>query len=199
MLTTLLEKVSNRLCLKSNSQLSIISILAVTGPLVILVAGIWDAINHIQNSPEFFWSDPHIVVYAGVTLVAIASLFSINLLIKNSINGILKRGLQLVIIGSIMQIISGFGDSISHDMFGIDGLLSLTHQPLEIGIVLSALGGFLIIKSRQNTNLRAFLPFSIVTFLLMTTWLAFNFALYFGHYIQCIPIHLIFSSGCSVL
>ena len=199
MLTTLLEKVSNRLCLKSNSQLSIISILAVTGPLVILVAGIWDAINHIQNSPEFFWSDPHIVVYAGVTLVAVASLFSINLLIKNSINGILKRGLQLVIVGSIMQIVSGFGDSISHDMFGIDGLLSLTHQPLEIGIVLSALGGFLIIKSRQNTNLRAFLPFSIVTFLLMTTWLAFNFALYFGHYIQCMPIHLIFSSGCSVL
>ena len=199
MLTTLLEKVSNRLCLKSNSQLSIISILAVTGPLVILVAGIWDAINHIQNSPEFFWSDPHIVVYAGVTLVAVASLFSINLLIKNSINGILKRGLQLVIIGSIMQIISGFGDSISHDMFGIDGLLSLTHQPLEIGIVLSALGGFLIIKSRQNTNLNAFLPFSIVTFLLMTTWLAFNVALYFGHYIQCMPIHLIFSSGCSVL
>ena len=199
MLTTLVEKVSNRLCLKSNSQLSIISILAVTGPLVILVAGIWDAINHIQNSPEFFWSDPHIVVYAGVTLVAVASLFSINLLIKNSINGILKRGLQLVIVGSIMQIVSGFGDSISHDMFGIDGLLSLTHQPLEIGIVLSALGGFLIIKSRQNTNLRAFLPFSIVTFLLMTTWLAFNFALYFGHYIQCMPIHLIFSSGCSVL
>ena len=199
MLTTLLEKVSNRLCLKSNSQLSIISILAVTGPLIILVAGIWDAINHIQNSPEFFWSDPHIVVYAGVTLVAVGSLFSINLLIKNSINGILKRGLQLVIVGSIMQIVSGFGDSISHDMFGIDGLLSLTHQPLEIGIVLSALGGFLIIKSRQNTNLNAFLPFSIVTFLLMTTWLAFNFALYFGHYIQCMPIHLIFSSGCSVL
>ena len=199
MLTTLLEKVSNRLCIKSNLQLSIISILAVTGPLVILAAGIWDAINHIQNSPEFFWSDPHIVVYAGVVMVAAASLFSINLLIKNSIHGILKRGLQLVIIGSIMQIVSGFGDSISHNMFGIDGLLSLTHQPLEIGIVLSALGGFFIIKSRQNTNLKIFLPFSIVTFLLMTLWLAFNFTLYFGHYIQCMPIHLIFSSGCSVL
>jgi len=199
MLITLLEKVSNRLYLKSNSQLTIISILAVTGPLVILIAGIWDAINHIQNEPEFFWSDPHIVVYTGVTMVAIASIFSINLLRKNSIHGILKRGLQLVIIGSIIQVISGFGDSISHDMFGIDGLLSLTHQPLEIGIVLSALGGFLIIKSRQNTNLKTFLPFSIVTFLLMTTWLAFNFALYFGHYVQCMPIHLIFSSGCSVL
>jgi len=199
MFTTLIEKVSDRLCLKSNTQLSIISILAVTGPVIILIAGIWDAINHIQNEPEFFWSDPHIVVYAGVTLVGVAALFSVNLLIKNSIQGILKRGLQLVVIGSIIQIISGFGDSISHDMFGIDGLLSLTHQPLEIGIVLSALGGFLIVKSRQNSNLNAFLPFAIVTFLLMTAWLAFNFALYFGHYIQCIPIHLIFSSGCSIL
>ena len=174
MLTTLLEKVSNHLCIKSNLQLSIISILTVTGSLVILAAGIWDAINHIQNSPEFFWSDPHIVVYAGVAMVAAASLFSINLLIKNSIHGILKRGLQLVIIGSILQIISGFGDSISHEMFGIDGLLSLTHQPLEIGIVLSVLGGFLIIKSSQNSNLKTFLPFAIVTFLLMITWLGFN-------------------------
>tara|TARA_B100000609_G_scaffold163872_1_gene136113 strand:- start:437 stop:1036 length:600 start_codon:yes stop_codon:yes gene_type:complete len=199
MLTTLIQKVSNRICLKSNTQLSTISILAVIGPVIILIAGIWDAINHIQNEPEFFWSDPHIAVYAGVTLVGIAALFSVNLLVKNSIQGILKRGLQLVVIGSIVQIVSGFGDSISHDMFGIDGLLSLTHQPLEIGIVLSALGGFLIVKSRQNSNLNAFLPFAIVTFLLMTAWLAFNFALYFGHYIQCMPIHLIFSSGCSIL
>ena len=199
MLTTLIQKVSNRICLKSNTQLSIISILAVTGPVIILIAGIWDAINHIQNAPEFFWSDPHIVVYSGVTLVGIAALFSVNLLIKNSLNGILKRGIQLVIIGSIIQLVSGFGDSISHDIFGIDGLLSLTHQPLEIGIVLSALGGFLIVKSRQNSNLNAFLPFAIVTFLLMTAWLAFNFALYFGHYIQCMPIHLIFSSGCAIL
>ena len=199
MLTTLIQKVSNRICLKPNTQLLTISILAVTGPVIILIAGIWDAINHIQNEPEFFWSDPHIAVYAGVTLVGIAALFSVNLLVKNSIQGILKRGLQLVVIGSIVQIVSGFGDSISHDMFGIDGLLSLTHQPLEIGIVLSALGGFLIVKSRQNSNLNALLPFAIVTFLLMTAWLAFNFALYFGHYIQCMPIHLIFSSGCSIL
>jgi len=199
MLTVILGKIFNRLSLDLNSQLTIISTHAVIGTLVILVAGIWDAVNHIQNSPEFFWSDPHIVVYSGVFMVAIASIFSVNLLMKKSIHGILKRGMQLVIIGSVMQIISGFGDSISHDMFGIDGLLSLTHQPLEIGIVLSALGGFLIIKASQNSNLKIFLPFSIVTFLLVTSWLGFNFALYFGHYVQCIPIHLIFSSGCSIL
>jgi len=161
MLTVILGKVFNHLSLASNSQLVIISILAVIGPILILVAGIWDAINHIQNSPEFFWSDPHIVVYSGVFMVAIAAVFSINLLMKNSIHGILKRGMQLVIIGSVMQIISGFGDSISHDVFGIDGLLSLTHQPLEIGIVLSALGGFLIIKARQNSNLKDFCHFQL--------------------------------------
>jgi len=199
MLTVILGKIFSHLSLDLNSRLTIISIHAVIGTLVILVAGIWDAVNHIQNSPEFFWSDPHIVVYSGVFMVAIASIFSVNLLMKNSIHGILKRGMQLVIIGSVIQIISGFGDSISHDMFGIDGLLSLTHQPLEIGIVLSALGGFLIIKANQNLHLKAFLPFSIVTFLLITSWLGFNFALYFAHYVQCIPIHLIFSSGCSIL
>jgi len=199
MLTVILGKIFNRLSLDVNSRLTIISAHAVIGTLVILVAGIWDAVNHIQNSPEFFWSDPHIVVYSGVFMVVIASIFSVNLLMRNSIHGILKRGMQLVIVGSVIQVISGFGDSISHDMFGIDGLLSLTHQPLEIGIVLSALGGFLIIKASQNSNLKIFLPFSIITFLLVTSWLGFNFALYFGHYVQCIPIHLIFSSGCSVL
>ena len=199
MLTTILEKVSCRLTVSSNTQLSIIAILSVLGPLVILVAGVWDAINHIQNEPEFFWSNPHIVVYTGVSMVALAAIFSVNLLRKNTITGLLKKGMLLIISGSVIQTISGFGDSLSHDMFGIDGLISFTHQPLEIGIVLSALGGFLIIKSRQNSSLKAFLPFTIVTFLLLTAWLGFNFALYFGHYIQCIPIHLMFSSGCSVL
>ena len=199
MLVAILEKVSDRLTISSKTQLSVIAILAVLGPLVILTAGVWDAVNHIQNTPEFFWSDPHIIVYTGVSMVAIAALFSVNILKRNSVMGIMKKGMLLVIVGSVIQIVSGFGESLSHDLFGIDGLISLTHQPLEIGIVLSALGGFLIIKSRQNSSLRAFLPFSIVTFLLMTSWLAFNFALYFGYYIQCIPIHLIFSSGCSVL
>ncbi len=132
-------------------------------------------------------------------MVALAAIFSVNLLRKNTITALLKKGMLLIISGSVIQTISGFGDSLSHDMFGIDGLISFTHQPLEIGIVLSALGGFLIIKSRQNSSLKAFLPFTIVTFLLLTAWLGFNFTLYFGHYIQCIPIHLMFSSGCSVL
>jgi len=51
---------------------------------------------------------------------------------------------------SIIQIFAGLGDSISHDEFGIDGLVSWYHQPLEFGLILCALGGFLIIKSRNE-------------------------------------------------
>ena len=149
MLTTILEKVSCRLSVSTTTQLSIVATLSVLGPLVILIAGVWDAVNHIQNTPEFFWSDPHIVVYTGVSMVAIAAIFSLNVLKRNSIRGIMKKGMLLVIVGSVIQIISGFGDSLSHDLFGIDGLISFTHQPLEIGIVLSALGGFLIVKCNK--------------------------------------------------
>ena len=85
------------------------------------------------------------------------------------------------------------------DVFGIDGLLSWSHQPLEFGLVLSALGGFLILKNLEKTKLKVFLPFSIISFLFFTTWLVFNLVLIFGHTIQCLPVYKIFLSGCSIL
>jgi hypothetical protein len=167
--------------------------------VVILSAGIWDAFSHIQNEPELFWTIQHISVYTGVSLIASAGIIGVILLFRNSVKGILKKGIQLVIAGSIIQLVAGFGDSLSHEVFGIDGLISWSHQPLEFGIVLAALGGFLIIKSRQHTKLKIFLPFSIIALLLLTSWLGFNLFLIFGHVIQCIPIYDIFSSGCSIL
>ena len=196
---SLIQKLSNSLKVKPNSLLSIASILAVIGPVVILSAGIWDAFSHIQNEPELFWTIQHISVYTGVSLVASAGIIGVILLFRNSVKGILKKGIQLVIAGSIIQLVAGFGDSLSHEVFGIDGLISWSHQPLEFGIVLAALGGFLIIKSRQHTKLKIFLPFSIIALLLLTSWLGFNLFLIFGHVIQCIPIYDIFSSGCSIL
>ena len=108
-------------------------------------------------------------------------------------------GIHFVIAGSIIQLVAGFGDSISHDVYGIDGLISWSHQPLEIGIVLAAFGGFLVIKSKQHSRLGKFLPFSIIAFLFLSGWLAFNLVLIFAHVIQCIPVYDIFSSGCSIL
>lgn len=195
----LIQRFSNSLTLKSTTLVSLISVLAVIGPVVIVSAGFWDAISHILQEPEFFWSPSHIVVYSGVTMTTVGAIMGLVLLLRKSVHGSLKTGINLVIIGSIIQIISGFGDSLSHDLFGIDGLISWSHQPLELGLVLASFGAVLIIKNREHTKLKFFLPFSIIAFLFFATWLIFNIALTFGHTIQCIQIYEIFSSGCSIL
>jgi len=195
----LIQRLSNSSLAKPNNLIAIASVLAVVGPVVILTGGIWDAISHLQREPELFWTIQHVSVYTGVSMITSAGIIGIILLARNSTKGILKKGIQLVIIGSIIQLVSGFADSLSHDLYGIDGLISWSHQPLEFGIVLAALGGFLIMKSRQHTKLKIFLPFSIISLLLLASWLGFNVFLVFGHVIQCIPVYDIFSSGCSIL
>tara|TARA_B100000745_G_scaffold292021_1_gene232491 strand:+ start:496 stop:1089 length:594 start_codon:yes stop_codon:yes gene_type:complete len=195
----LIQKLSNSALAQSNTIISLVSILAVIGPVLIVSAGFWDAISHLQKEPDFFWSPSHIIVYFGVSITTFAAILGTILLLQKSIHGSLKTGIKLVIAGSVFQIISGFGDSLSHDLFGIDGLVSWSHQPLEFGLVLASLGGLLILKNREHTKLKVFLPFSIVAFLFFTLWLGFNLVLVFGHVIQCIPVYEIFSSGCSIL
>ena len=195
----LIQKLSNSALAKSSTLVSLASILAVIGPIVIVSAGFWDAISHIQKEPEFFWSPSHVVVYFGVSMTSCAAIMGGILIIRKSVRGSLKTGIKLVILGSVLQIVSGFGDSLSHDVFGIDGLISWSHQPLELGLVLASLGAVLILKNREHTRLKIFLPFSIIAFLFFTTWLIFNLVLFFGHTIQCIQIYEIFSSGCSIL
>ena len=195
----LITRLTNSTIAKSSTLVSLVSILAVIGPIVIVSAGFWDAISHLQKEPEFFWSPSHMVVYFGVSLTTCAAIMGSILIIRKSVHGSLKTGIKLVIVGSILQIVSGFGDSLSHDVFGIDGLVSWSHQPLELGLVLASLGAVLILKNREHTRLKIFLPFSIIAFLFFTTWLIFNLVLFFGHTIQCIQIYEIFSSGCSIL
>ena len=132
-------------------------------------------------------------------MTSCAAFIGCILLLRKSVHRSLKTGIILVIVGTAIQLISGFADSLSHELYGIDGLISWSHQPLELGLVLVSLGGVLIIKNREHTKLKVFLPFSIVTFLFLTIWLIFNLILIFGHTIQCIPVYEIFSSGCSIL
>ncbi len=195
----LIQRITNSTLAKPATLVFFISILAVTGSVVVVSAGLWDAISHLQKEPEFFWSIQHIMVYTGVSMTSCAAFMGCILLFGKSVHRSLKTGIILVIVGSIIQLISGFADSLSHDLFGIDGLISWSHQPLELGLVLVSLGGVLIIKNREHTKLKALLPFSIVTFLFLTTWLIFNLVLIFGHTIQCIPVYEIFSSGCAIL
>jgi len=195
----LISNFVNSIPVQTTTLVSLIAILAVFGPFITVSGGFWDTVNHLLNESDYFWSIQHMVVYFGVFLVASAGFLGILVLIKKSVRRTLKTGIILVVVGATIQLVAGFADSISHDVYGIDGLISWSHQPLELGLVLAALGGFLVLKNREHTRLKILIPFSIIAFLFFTTWLVFNFALIFGHTIQCIYIHVIFSSGCSIL
>ena len=193
------SRLSNSVITQTTTLVSFVSVLAVIGPVITVSGGFWDAISHLLREPEFFWTIQHITVYSGVTLVAIAAFVGIILILKNSVKNSLKTGVILVIVGAAIQLVSGYADSLSHDVYGIDGLISWSHQPLELGLVLASLGGLLILKNREHTKLKLLIPFSIISFIFFTTWLVFNLVLIFGHTIQCIPVYEIFSSGCSIL
>lgn len=195
----LVSNFANSIPIQTTTLVSFVSILAVLGPVIAVSGGFWDAISHLLKEPDFFWTIQHITIYFGVSLISFAALLGIILLIKKSIKGSLKTGVIIVIIAAVIQLVAGFADSLNHDIYGIDGLVSWSHQPLELGLVLGSFGGFLILKNREHTKLRVLMPFSIISFIFFTTWLVFNFALIFGHTIQCIYIHIIFSAGCSIL
>jgi hypothetical protein len=84
-------------------------------------------------------------------------------------------------------------------LFGIDGLVSWSHQPLEIGLLLSALGGFLIMIVMTNQKFKKLLPVSILTLIFSISWLGFNLSLIFASPVLCTLVYEIFSSGCAVL
>ena len=195
----LIQKIYNSKFVQFENQISLVILLSVLGPVITVSAGFWDAISHLLNEPEFFWSPSHVIIYFGVSMTAFAAFLPKIQIFKKPLSKSYKKGVYLVTIGAILQLVSGFGDSLSHDLFGIDGLISWSHQPLELGLVLGSLGGLLLLKNRENSRLKILLPFSIITFLFFTIWLGFNLVLIFGHVIQCIPVYQIFSSGCAIL
>ena len=80
----LIQRITNSTLAKPTTLVSLVSILAVFGPFISVSGGFWDAVNHLVNEPEYFWSIQHMVVYFGVSLVASAGLLSMILLIKKT-------------------------------------------------------------------------------------------------------------------
>jgi len=196
---SLIQKLSSSILLRREALLEIISLLAVFGSLLEIIGGIWDATSHILREPELFWTIQHVAVYTGVAMIASSGILGAIFLITKKVDGNLKRGLQIIIIGSALQVSAGYADSLSHDLFGIDGLVSWSHQPLEIGLLLSALGGFLIMTVMKNQKFKKLLPVSILTLIFSISWLGFNLSLIFASPVLCTLVYEIFSSGCAVL
>lgn len=189
----LVQRLAN---IQPNSLQYMTCILAVFGTLVVLSGGVWDASSHALKEPEFFWSIQHMTVYSGVSMVSVAAIICGIMILKNYPRNV---GAKIILASSLILIVSGFADSLSHDLYGIDGLISWSHQPLEFGLLLASLGGFLVMKNPALNKVRFLEPISIVTVLLSASWLGFNLLLPAGSILQCIPVYKIFSSGCAIL
>ena len=191
--------IQNSLISKRQNLIFLVSILAVFGTTTELLAGVWDAISHLMREPELFWTTQHVFVYGGVGMVACSAILGSFLIVTNSKNKSLNKKLKIIILGAILQITAGYADSISHDIYGIDGLVSISHLVLESGLLLSALGGFIVLSQINSQSTRKIIPIAILTVLLSAAWIGFNLILLFGAVVLCIPVYEIFSSGCAVL
>lgn len=194
-----LSHIQNSLISKRQTLLFLVSILAVFGTVTELLAGIWDATSHLMREPELFWTTQHMFVYAGVGMVACSAILGSVLIVSNSKNKILNKKLKIVLIGAILQITAGYADLISHDIFGIDGVVSISHLVLESGLLLSAFGGFVILSQINSQSARKIMPIAILSVLLSAAWIVFNLTLLFGAVVLCVPVYEMFSSGCAVL
>ena len=185
--------ISNR-----KSIIDTIVILAVSGTIVELLAGIWDATSHLLREPEVFWTVQHVAVYTGVGLITCSAILGSIILFFNPQNSSIKKGLKILIFGTVLQIAAGYADSISHEVYGVDGLVTISHLVLETGIFLNALGGFLLLLSTKKRP-KIILQLGILSILLSSTWIGFNLILLFGSVALCLPVYGVFSSGCAVL
>jgi len=195
----LLNAFSDRLISNTKSIVFAVSLLAVSGTVVELLAGMWDATSHLMREPELFWTIQHVAVYTGVAMITLSAILGSIILITNAKNTPINKGLKILIIGAILQIAAGYADSISHEIYGVDGLVTISHIVLETGLLLSALGGFLILSNHIKTKSRRIIPLAIMSVLLSSTWIGFNLTLLFGSVVLCLPFYVAFSSGCAVL
>ncbi len=184
---------------KIKTILLIISVLAICGTVTELLGGIWDASTHALRAPEKFWTIQHVTIYAGVGMIVSSSVLGMIVLLLNSKNKILSKGIKILLLGSILQLVGGYADSISHEIYGVDGLVTPSHLTIETGLFLSALGSFMTLCQLDKRKTRKVLPIAIMTVLLSASWIGFNLILLFTSVVLCIPVYDLFSSGCAVL
>ena len=184
---------------KTETILFVISILAICGTVTELLGGIWDASTHALRAPEKFWTIQHATIYAGVGMIVSSSVLGMIILFLNSKNKILYKGIKIILLGSILQLVGGYADSISHEIYGVDGLVTPSHLTIETGLFLSALGSFITLCQVDKRKTRKVMSIAIMTVLLSASWIGFNLIILFTSVVLCIPVYDLFSSGCAVL
>src|SRR5690242_14819085 len=148
---------------KTKTILFIISILAICGTVTELLGGIWDASTHALRAPEKFWTIQHFTIYAGVAMISSSSILGMIILLSHSKNQTLFKGIKILLLGSFLQLVGGYADSISHQVYGVDGLVTPSHLTIETGLFLSALGSFLILCQVDKKKTQKVMPVAIMT------------------------------------
>ena len=176
----------------------VISILATCGTFIVLVGGVWDASSHELRIPDTFWTVQHMTIYGGASIVALSALTGAVAIVKGG-NKKIHKAMMIIIVGAIAQLVGGYFDYSFHTKYGIDGLVTPSHLTVETGLLLSAVGGLMMISKIRNTPLKTVIPISIITVLLSASWVGFNLSLLLGAVVECVPIYQMFSSGCAVM
>ena len=174
------------------------SFLAVCGTMIMLLGGVWDSASHEMRIPDTFWTMQHMTIYFGASLVA-CSAIAAALVMNHHEYKSMKKGMVMIILGAILQLGGGYADYNFHTVYGIDGLVTPSHLSIEVGLLLSAAGGFITLSKSKNYLLRKMVPASIISILLSALWIGFNLILLVGSVIMCVPIFQLFYSGCAVM
>ena len=162
--------------LKSRPEFVILlgNILVSFGVLLITVGGSWDITNHLLNKPETFFSPPHALIYFGVALSLIGTVFSF--VGWNNSQGLKTSyflSLKLNLFGIALLVGAGPFDFIWHSNFGLDGFLSPPHLTLIIGMFLCGFGGMIgISRYLKINNLKNSLRSYLLILAILPVWLS---------------------------
>ena len=137
------------------------------GILLVTVGGSWDITNHLLHKPETSFSPPHALIYTGVAISLIRTVFSFvgwrNL--KHHSDAYFLS-LKIELIGIALLVGAGPFDFVWHSNFGLDGLLSPPHLTLISGMFLCSIGAmigisrFLVIHNFEKKIILSFVSFS---------------------------------------
>jgi len=174
------------------------SFLATCGTMIVLLGGIWDSASHEFRVPETFWTIQHATIYSGASLIACSAIAAM-LVLNHCEDKFMKKGIMMILLGAMLQVVGGYADYNFHEIYGIDGLVTPSHLTVETGLLFSAIGGFITLYKSGNRILLKISPVSIMAILLSTAWIGFNLILLFSAVVLCIPVFQLFYSGCAVM
>ena len=117
----------------------------IAGAFLQIAGAQWDVSAHILGIVETFFTPAHTVLYTGIALVALASVYGLLLksrtVASGSLSSSLFTGLSIAVVGSSLQIVAAPIDFWWHSTNGFDPFLfTPAHSLLIIGMIIGGVG-----------------------------------------------------------